>query len=146
MKKTFYTILACTAIFTGCKDTILTENGTGILAFNLGWNQEDYSDKIIGVKSEGGATEMDINEFEVTINSSTGSYTKSFLYKDVPSMLELSAGSYTVSAHSPNISGGMAAWNSPEYAGSKTFDVAVGKISTVELVCTLSNMKVSINC
>ncbi len=92
MKKTFYTILACTAIFTGCKDTILTENGTGILAFNLGWNQEDYSDKIIGVKSEGEATEMDINEFEVTINSSTGSYTKSFLYKDVPSMLELSAG------------------------------------------------------
>lgn len=147
MKKTFYTILACSAIFTGCKDTILTENGTGILAFNLGWNQEDYSDKIIGVKSEGGgASEMDINEFEVTINSSTGSYTKSFLYKDVPSMLELSAGSYTVSAHSPNISGGMAAWNSPEYAGSKTFDVAVGKISTVELVCTLSNMKVSINC
>ena len=56
MKKTFYTILACTAIFTGCKDTILTENGTGILAFNLGWNQEDYSDKIIGVKSEGEAT------------------------------------------------------------------------------------------
>lgn len=55
MKKTFYTILACSAIFTGCKDTILTENGTGILAFNLGWNQEDYSDKIIGVKSEGGS-------------------------------------------------------------------------------------------
>ncbi|MDE5732580.1 MAG: DUF4493 domain-containing protein [Bacteroidales bacterium] len=146
MKKTFYTILACTAIFTGCKDTILTENGTGILAFNLGWNQEDYSDKIIGVKSEGGATEIDINEFEVTINSSTGSYTKSFLYKDVPSMLELSAGSYTVSAHSPNINSGMAAWNSPEYAGSKTFEVAVGKISTVDLACSLSNMKVSINC
>ena len=146
MKKTFYTILACTARFTGCKDTILTENGTGILAFNLGWNQEDYSDKIIGVKSEGGATEIDINEFEVTINSSTGSYTKSFLYKDVPSMLELSAGSYTVSAHSPNINSGMAAWNSPEYAGSKTFEVAVGKISTVDLACSLSNMKVSINC
>ena len=133
MKKTFYTILACTAIFTGCKDTILTENGTGILAFNLGWNQEDYSDKIIGVKSEGEATEMDINEFEVTINSSTGSYTKSFLYKDVPSMLELSAGTYTVSAHSPNISGGMAAWNSAEYAGSKTFDVAVGKSPRLNL-------------
>ena len=147
MKKTFYTILACTAILSGCRDTMLTENGTGILTFNLNCNQEEYSDKVIGVKSgDEGTSAVDINEFEVIINSSTGSYTKSFLYKDVPSMLELSAGSYTVSAHSPNINGGMAAWNSPEYAGSKTFEVAVGKISTVDLACSLSNMKVSINC
>ncbi|MDE6148340.1 MAG: DUF4493 domain-containing protein [Bacteroidales bacterium] len=147
MKKTFYTILACTAILSGCRDTMLTENGTGILTFNLNCNQEEYSDKVIGVKSgDEGTSAVDINEFEVIINSSTGSYTKSFLYKDVPSMLELSAGSYTVSAHSPNINSGMAAWNSPEYAGSKTFEVAVGKISTVDLACSLSNMKVSINC
>lgn len=147
MKKTFYTILACTAILSGCRDTMLTENGTGILTFNLNCNQEEYSDKVIGVKSgDEGTSAVDINEFEVIINSSTGSYTKSFLYKDIPSMLELSAGSYTVSAHSPNINSGMAAWNSPEYAGSKTFEVAVGKISTVDLACSLSNMKVSINC
>lgn len=144
MKKILYTIFACAALFTGCKEDGLLNNGTGKLSFRMDCPADDYSDKVIGVKSADGT--VDVSDFEVTVNSSTGSYTKSFLYRDVPSMLELAAGSYTVSAHSPNVNSGMAAWDSPEYAGTKTFEVAVGKIATVDLVCTLSNMKVSINC
>lgn len=145
MKKIFYTILACTAIYTGCsKVSLMKDNGTGGLSLSLACTGNDYSDKNIYVKSEDPI--VDINEFEITINSASGSYTKTFLYKDAPSMLELAADSYTITAASPAISGGKAAWDAPEYACSKEVEIAVGKISNIDLNCTLSNMKVSINC
>ena len=142
MKKIFYTILACASIFAGCRETVLTEE-TGTLLFDVECSQE-CSDKNINVKSIG-TTLFDEGDFEITINSASG-YTKSFLYKDAPSMLELAAGSYTVSASSPMISGGKAAWEAPEYSCEKEIDILVGKILNVNLNCTLSNMKVSIDC
>lgn len=142
MKKIFYTILACASIFAGCRETVLTGD-TGTLLLNVECSDE-CSDKNINVKSDAPLFELD--DFEITINSASGAYARSFLYKDVPSMLELAAGSYTISASSPLISGGKAAWDAPEYACEKKVEIFVGKILDIDLNCTLSNMKVSIDC
>lgn len=142
MKKIFYTILACTLIFAGCRETVLNKE-TGTLFFNIDCSDE-LSDKNINVKSD--APLVDTDEFEITINSASGAYVRSFLYRDAPSMLELAAGKYTVSAHSPLLSGGKASWDAPEYACTKNVEILVGKILNIDLNCTLSNMKVSIDC
>lgn len=148
MKKIFYIIPVCTAIFAGCvkQNPLSSSKETGTMTFNIDMPDEDYSDKTLSIGPDTKAGEaVDISNFQVTINSSTGSYAKTFLYKNIPSMLELAAGSYTVSASSSH-NGGMAAWDSPEFSGSKNFDIVVGKISTVNLTCSLTNMKVTVEC
>ncbi len=147
MKKIFYIISACTAILAGCvkQNPIDGSKETGAIQFTIDMPDGEYSDKVLNIGTKAGET-VNVDNFQVTINSSTGTYARSFLYKNIPSMLELPAGSYTVSASSPNSNADMAAWDSPEYSGSKKFEIVIGKISNVNLTCSLVNMKVTVNC
>lgn len=62
----------------------------------------------------------------------------------MPTILELQAGTYTVSAESSGED--KVAWDNAIYGGTKDFSIVVGSVSNVELICSLTNMKVSVKC
>ena len=88
---------------------------------------------------------VNVGDFKVEIKNTSGAVVSSFeKYSEMPSMVELDAGSYTIEAG--NVTSKEAAFSSPEYFKSSSFDVEVGKTSKVSLVCTLSNVKLTVQC
>lgn len=88
---------------------------------------------------------VNVGDFKVVIKNPSGAVVKSFeKYSEMPSMVELDAGSYTIEAG--NVTTTEAAFSSPEYFKSDSFVVEVGKTSKVNLVCTLSNVKLTVQC
>lgn len=142
MKKTIITIMAVAAVLTGCKkEHIANEGGTGTLSLSVTGNSQEFTD--VNVKAGEGEPTIDVNTFKVKITSKDGSYSREWeAFSEMESMLELSAGEYTVTATSPQ--GAESKWGEPVYSGSKDFAVAIGSVSNVELVCSISNMKISL--
>ena len=144
MKKVLITIMAAAAVLTGCKKEKIGGSETGVLELSLTKDNAGYNDVVSGPASKA-VESVDINTFTVTVERTTGGYKQSWTYAEMPSLLELSSGTYKVSAVSPGDQAA-AGWDKPMYGGEKEIAVAVGKASPVEVVCVLSNMKVSIKC
>ena len=142
MKRIAIIILAVSAILTGCKKEVInTPEGTGTVQLQLKGNAGEYTD--VTVKSEN--AQVDVNTFKVSIKSKEGSYSKEWAsFAEVPAMLELSSGEYTITASSPENS--ESKWGVPVYTGSQDFLVEINRVSNVEVVCSISNVKVSIRC
>ena len=140
MKKIlFYTILAASVLFAGCKKVNIEEQGgMGTVSFAIHSDNSGYQIKAVTLP------EVDAKTFSVEIRNSDGSYVKNFAsFAEVPSVLEMPAGDYTVTAGTPNAK--KVSWDQPVYSGKANFTIVVGKPSNVELTCSISNMLVSIN-
>lgn len=61
------------------------------------------------------------------------------------SKIALAAGEYTIVAHSANWDGSEAAFDAPYYYGSTTVVIAPKTNQTKNIVCTLANVKISVN-
>lgn len=88
----------------------------------------------------------DIDDFTIIFNSSESSAPEvKYLYKDMPEIVVLPAGSYTVTAtYGKNLD---AEWESPYFLGvSKPFEVYANDITTDidPIVCNLENIKVTV--
>lgn len=59
--------------------------------------------------------------------------------------LELPIGSYTIKASSSGFDGSEAAWEAPYYTASQVVTIENGQSENVKLVCTLANVKVTVN-
>lgn len=59
--------------------------------------------------------------------------------------LKLAPGTYTIVAHSAGWDGSQSAYDAPYYYGSTTATVELKKVKDVSIVCTLANVKVSVN-
>lgn len=59
--------------------------------------------------------------------------------------LKLAPGAYTIVAHSAGWDGSQSAFDAPYYYGSTTATVELKKVKDVSIVCTLANVKVSVN-
>ena len=150
-------MFAAAAVLAGCNKTEI-ENGRGMgaLKFSLNPSVDDsYNEKgegmLGGSSSQQAATkavdnEAILNSMLVTISNNDGvGEAKQWSYSEMPSVLELTEGSYTITAVSSG-DNEVAAWDQPVYGGSKEFNIVTGSTSTVELVCSITNVKVSINC
>lgn len=84
----------------------------------------------------------DKNAFDVRIRKNTGEYDKSAKYGELPAMIELSEGKYTVEVSSPDKK--PVAWNQPIYAVSQEFTILDGSVTDLKLVCPIQNMKVTV--
>lgn len=73
---------------------------------------------------------------------STDDYANSNVFKG---SIRVAAGTYSVVAHSANWDGTQSAFNAPYYAGQASVDVQVGKDVQASVVCTLANVKVTVN-
>jgi hypothetical protein len=139
MKKILFIALAIAAVvLSGCRKQTPEAQLSG-LQLKITTEQGDYFDKI--VKS---STEIDINSFVVTIAKKDGKFSNTWAYGELPSLVELSTGEYTVTVTSPEAA--PVAWDTPVYGGTKDFAIVGGVITPVELVCTLQNMKNSVYC
>ena len=73
-----------------------------------------------------------------------GAYSKEWAtYAEMPSVIELSSGEYTITATSPKTTDSV--WGEPVYSGEEKFAIVVGGTSTVEVECGISNVKVTLS-
>ena len=137
MKKIIYTaIIAAAAMFAGCKETPV-ELVSGL---HLSVSADGtFVDKV--VKSE---SAIDVNDFVVTIEKKDGSVTRTWTYGQLPSLVELSPGAYTVNVDSPVAA--LVGWDSPVYGGTKDFEIIEGVVTPIDVICSLQNMKSSVYC
>ena len=86
---------------------------------------------------------IDLSNFIVEINNAAGQTVQTSKYGDLPEILTLSAGNYSVRVRSHNVN--KAAWEEPYFVGTKDFTITKGEITDIGVVvCKLSNIKVSI--
>lgn len=85
---------------------------------------------------------IDVSQFIVTISNATG-VVGEYAYKDMPEVLTLPVGDYTVDVKSHAVKA--AAWEEPYFIGSQDFTIEADKITEVEtVVCKLSNVRVTV--
>ena len=65
-------------------------------------------------------------------------------YSQAPNVVELEPGDYTLEAGTTGDK--EAAWSQPIYNGKKDFTIESGKVTSANVVCKLTNMKVTIKC
>ena len=138
MRKLVFLAISAALVLSGCvKEGNI--NGIG-----------EYGSVSIGLSSEGEFAEVksggepDVADFYLKIlqgASVVKSYSK---YSDVPNAIELSPGSYKVEAGTS--ADADAEWDQPIYYGSQEFSVSAGEALSLDLTCTLSNMKVTVTC
>lgn len=89
------------------------------------------------------ASEVNVGEFLVEVMSSTGTVEYAGTYAEMPEILTLPVGDFTVtvkSASNPD-----AAWESPYYEGSQSFSVKENEVTFVDpVICRLGNVKVTV--
>lgn len=138
MKKIFYMAMAVAAtVFAGCKENIVEVSKSGL---QLTITADDsYVDKV--VKSE---SAVDFSNFVVSIEKKDGKYTKEWTCAELPALIELAPGEFTVTVASP--ASEPVAWNQPVYGAVKDFTIVEGVVTPVDIVCTLQNMKNSVYC
>ena len=116
------------------------ENGT----INMRSLSVDMSDaeKVIG--SVISRATVDLSGYIVTItDNSEASTDRTYTYGDMPEVLTLPAGNYTVTVESHKVQ--KAEWEKPYYLGSKDFKVEKSKITTVGVVtAAFSSLKVTV--
>lgn len=142
MRRLVSVALAAVLLFTGCQKEEYNYNGItkgkGAISLNLS-GSGSFTEPLVR------SANVDVSGFFVKIlknDIAVASYNK---YSDVPSAIELAPGTYQLEAGTPG--GSDAAFDLPVYYGkSEPFTVEVGEIANVALVCTLSNVKVTIKC
>lgn len=87
---------------------------------------------------------VDVSTFKVVIvNNATGAEVGSWVYRSLPEIVTLPVGSYTVKVYNTELQN--AAWEAPYFYGSQDFVIKENDVTVVDdIVCTLSNLKVSI--
>ena len=143
MKRTIVTsiILAAAVVFTGCNHNEL-KPGSGA--------QGELSLQIVPKGDftplpETKATDdvqVDVSTFSLSVNSGDKTVLSWDKFSDVPSVIGLDPGTYTIVAKSP---GNKAVeWLQPKYQGSQEVTVVPGEVENIVLTCILTNMKVTI--
>ncbi len=139
MKKILFAISAAAVMFAGCKKTEITtsEAGFGSVSFSISSENAEYITKA-------DLPQVDVSTFKIKITGKDNGYSEEWAsVSEMPEILELVSGNYTVTATSPDAL--PVAFDQPVYGGAKDFAVMVGKVSNVDLKCSITNMMVTIN-
>lgn len=125
---------------TSCRKGDITELEAGLGKVKLGVSSSG-SFEVVGLGKS--VDNVDVNSFAVKIYNSSNELVKSWeKCSDVPTVFGLEAGNYVVEAYSCEPVA--AAWSQPHYYGRTEFTVIFDKVNSVELVCSLENMKVTL--
>lgn len=118
-------------------DVISSEKG----ALSLTLNPTSEIVEVTSSKSSGYVT---LSDFVVDITTLDGvSYVSYGSYDDIPAQIALPEGSYTVKAETSKFYS--AAYDSPYFYGSDQVVIQAGSTETVELICAIANVKVSVD-
>ena len=144
MKRTIITsIILTAAVLTGCNRNELRPDGSeaqGELSLQI-VPEGDFT-PMPGTKATDDV-QVDVNEFSLSINSAEGGTVMSWSkFSEVPAVIGLDPGTYTVIAKSPGNKS--VDWLQPKYEGSQEVTVTPGDVENITISCSLTNMKVTI--
>lgn len=143
MKKIFLSLVALSAVFISCnRDEIGNDTQTGGLSFNVSGDSEYILMTKTGTDSgtDSGTDYGDLNTFDVVIDGPTKVSEK---YSELTGrVVELGSGQYTITITSPKTE--PAAFNQPIYSAKESFEIRAGEVTSIDLVCTPANTKVTI--
>ena len=132
----FFMAVLLSALFQGCEKEGLDGNA-GYIVLNIS------QDKSVEVITKAGEEPV----FRIEVMNSEGVIVKSYDNHNelLENPLKLVPGTYTVKGSTGEY-GGDAAFGKPFYSGETEVTVEAGKISTAKVVCTLSQVKVTVKC
>lgn len=148
MKKILLTFAAAVAVLSGCNKTMVETSGReGVLRLNVACDEAEFTEKEYGALGTKASAAPDVNDFIISIVKSTGSYSlestvSDFLAQNADGIITLSPGVYTVSVTSGSTE--KAAWDQPIYGATKEFTIVEDVVTPIDLVCRLTNMKVTV--
>ncbi|MGM9736351.1 MAG: DUF4493 domain-containing protein [Candidatus Cryptobacteroides sp.] len=140
MKKIFYHIAIAAVILSGCNRKMFEPETIGTLQLDL-----SCSNNFNEITTKADSDEDIINGLTIDIVRTYDGLTKTYApFSSIRgTVIELGSGDYIIKAYSPDHE--EVAFEQPIYSGSKGFDIATGQVTVVNLVCAITNMKVSIN-
>ena len=146
MKKILLPFVAALAIAVGCekaKVQVYTEK-TGELSLSVECGASDYSDKPMLKSAEG----QNIDDFAIVINKLTDKYGEAsdkkweYTVGTFPKVHEFAPGNYDITVTSPK--GEHVSMTESSYYAYETFTIIEDKVTVLDIVCTITNMKVSV--
>ena len=148
MKKILIPFFASLLLFVGCEKKTPVEKpaSTGSFTLSVTCNDKGYTDKPL-VKSEMTAS-VNTDMFTVTITKLYDEYgqpatwAQTWTLADFPSLLELAPGQFKVTVKSPVTD--RLSTLAPVYFAEKNFTIVENKVTDLEVVCTVQNMKVTV--
>lgn len=139
MKRIFISIIAAAAVLAGCNREVIEQQGSGSLAIDLSCKSDLHE-----VETKATDDEI-INNLVIDINRPYDSWTVK--YNPFSSIrgkiVELGSGDYVLTASSPVKE--PAAFEQPIYEGQKDFKILTGQVTTVDVICSITNVKVTVN-
>ena len=145
MKKILLPFIAALAVFAGCKEEKLSvSTGVGELTLSVECGDSDFSDKPM-LKS---VAAQNINDFQIVINKLSDEYgeatTKTWEYTvgTFPKVHEFAPGTYDISVSSPVAE--HLSYDAPSYYAYETFTIIADRVTVLDVVCSITNMKVSV--
>ena len=148
MKKILIPFFAVVLLLAGCEKKTPVEKpaATGSFSLSVTCNDKDYTDKPL-VKSEMTAS-VNTDMFTVTLTKLYDEYgqpavwAQTWTLVDFPSVIELAPGQFKVTVKSP-VSDRVSTL-APIYFAEKNFTIVENKVTDLEVVCTVQNMKVTV--
>lgn len=139
MKKIFFSIIAAAAVLTGCNREVIEQKGSGSLAIDLSCKSD-----LNEVETKATDDEI-INNLVIDIRRPFDNW--SVKYNPFSSIrgkvVELGSGDYILTASSPVKE--HAAFEQPIYEGEEDFKILTGQVTTVDVICSITNVKVTVN-
>ena len=146
MKKILLPFFAALLVFTGCNEEKLpvTTTGVGELTLTVGYSDSDFNDKPM-LKSGAG---LDISDFTIVIKKLSDEFgeaadkTWEYTVGTFPKVHEFAPGNYSISVASPAAQ--HVSLEKPSYRAEETFTIIADKVTVLDVVCKITNMKVSV--
>ncbi len=137
MKNVTFFLASFILIFSCQKDKLTPENKTASLSLNIGVNIVEMDAYKITKSTSA------VGDYKVEIYNSEGEIVEEYQpASDMPEVIELVAGTYTVIAHSDNLTS--AAFDTPYYYGELEITLIEGESKTETVTCTMANCAVRI--
>lgn len=138
--------LAATAFsFVACDDHgfMNSDNQKGSLSFAGFGVEVDPSEAVKEDAGAGSRAAADVSDFIVKINDAKGAAVYNAKYGELPDVVELASGDYTIDVISHNVE--KAAWEKPYYCGSQKFSITKDRITDIgTIVCKFSSIRVTV--
>lgn len=138
-------LIAAVVMFAGCqRHEYIPVSKTGELTLSVSCKSDDFVDKLM-VKSVGG---INTDNFTVVITKlldewgEPSDWTGTWTLGEFPSVLELAPGSFKIVVASPEVE--RTSTDKPTFYVEKEFSILENVVTPLELVCGITNMKVSL--
>ena len=148
MKRILTLILTSAVVLSSCqqKTPVKPGDAKGSFVLSLTCATDEYTDKIM-TKSDAG-TSVNLEDFSITLNKLFDEYgepstwSSSWAYSEFPQVIELSPGQYKIKVSSPEVE--RISTLAPIYSAEKIFTIVEDRVTDLELVCRVTNMKVTV--